>query len=1101
MIQKKIKILAILLFLILLPYASSEQFVEPGPLSSPGPLVLSSELASDANASVRAITASIETARNIMGNSSEDRYFGDQEAHGLLPATKEPNPDEIRKASEMMGQIASTPSLDEETQIASVLETSEYQVTIQLQSKEYNVTKDADGFDAIDMDDFSIRYITGEPMLPIGITNVLLPPNVNISSVKLEVIAEKTKLLDGAYDIRPSPEPSISAPNDTYNSSNQNLDVRSAVYLNDTLYPQENIILMPYSQMRKWTFVPIQFIPFKYNPVQKTLTLIENATVKISYDLQLAPSAETSSILNDAVMDDLAPGMFVNYNELKDSYIAQASTSATPSATGGYVIITTNAIRSGSTKLNAFIAHKQSLGYTVRIVTETDFGGLTGQSPNHKAEKIRQWLKNNYVSLGIKYVLLIGNPSPYESTIEGDIPMKMCWPRCWDSANNVWRNEAPTDAFYADLTGNWAIDGDADYGEMSDYTASGGVDFAQEVYVGRIPVYGGDYTTLDSILQKTIDYETSGSAAWRKSALLPMSWSDSIMDGARLGEQMKNDYLSPNGYTSYRMYQKGNGACALNSAYSSEAELRGGTVVRDRWAANDYGVVAWWGHGWETGAEVGYGPSCVDGYLMTTDYCPSLDNGHPSFTYQCSCTNGHPETANNLQYSILKNGGIATVSATRVSWYNKYQTNFASTRTNSGIGYEYVKRLVQELPAADALLQTKSSMLGLSSEYELMNYYDFNVYGDPSVSIRNPSAPAAWTNLGGNSLFKHSAIMDNQGRRHVFVIGGDHAMWDNVDGSWVYLGGYLISAPYATMDKNGRIHIVAVGGDYCLWDFVFDTSSWTGGWRGLGGYLSSMATAEMEPTYDTWMKIVARGGDNALWLCEFNVNDLSSYNWVGLGGVLNSYPFVIFDQNSRMHTLAAGGDNALWDNRGVLSSGSYVHNWHGLGGVIQGPPFATLEPGRTNYIAAMVRGSDNALWMASINGLSNPETCTWYGLGGIISSEAFAATDSANRIHTFVRGSDGAMWENVFSSSPWNPSGGQWIGHGGYMVLCSPQALISSQTYAYLIGGDNAIWRKIYATSSAPAASSEAEAFAKSDSLLQSEGLVAEGTGVSIPMS
>jgi hypothetical protein len=202
-----------------------------------------------------------------------------------------------------------------------------------------------------------------------------------------------------------------------------------------------------------------------------------------------------------------------------------------------------------------------------------------------------------------------------------------------------------------------------------------------------------------------------------------------------------------------------------------------------------------------------------------------------------------------------------------------------------------------------------------------------------------------------------------------------------------------------------------------------------------------------------------------------------------------------------MHILARGGDNGLWDNRGVLSSESYEHNWHGLGGIITEAPFAILEPSWASFIAAMVRGADNSLWMADISVFDDPETCTWYSLGGAISSEAFAATDSANSIHTFVRGSDGAMWENVFSSSPWNPSGAHWIGHGGFITDWSPQALIGSQTYAYALRGDNAIWRKVYATSSALAVSSEAEAFEKSDSPVQPEGGVAGGTGASIPMS
>ncbi len=104
--------------------------------------------------------------------------------------------------------------------------------------------------------------------------------------------------------------------------------------------------------------------------------------------------------------------------------------SAQDAASGAYdyVIITSSTTKAGSAKLNSFIDHKKSKGHSVLVVTEADFNGLQGQAPNRRAEKIRQWLINNYLNYGIEYVLLIGDPTPYESG-EGDIPMKMCWPR------------------------------------------------------------------------------------------------------------------------------------------------------------------------------------------------------------------------------------------------------------------------------------------------------------------------------------------------------------------------------------------------------------------------------------------------------------------------------------------------------------------------------------------------------------------------------------------------------------------------------------------------------------------------------------------------
>jgi hypothetical protein len=602
-------------------------------------------------------------------------------------------------------------------------------VTVTLNAGPYNITPDNSGYDVIVMDGFSERVDTGNPMLPQKTFNVLLPAEFDESSLQLKIVSAKTQVLEGTYDIKPSPK---WLPLDS-NMTGTEIMINKSTYEANADYPDNFVLLQPTSQMRKWKYVPVNFIPFQYNPTTKKLTLHEYVTIKISYNLKELSLGVAASLV-DTVLDDVAATKFINYNEMSGGYVSKETAKLEPGAVSDYVIITTNAIESGSSKLSSFISHKQNLGHNVLVVTEDDFGILAGQSPNSRAEKIRQWLKNNYISNGIKYVLLIGNPIP-DGNGTTDIPMKMCWPRRGLGSYE----ECPTDYIYADLTGNWDINDNGYYGEWEDYDTTGGVDLAADVYVGRIPVYNADYTTLDSILQKIMDYEMSTNTQWRKSALLPLSFSDSVTDGAYLGEEMKNSYLTPNGYTYWRMYHHGtSGSCTLNSVFSSEENLRGGSVVPNRWANSDFGLVSWWGHGNSQGTYVGYG-SCSDGAFMLSSNAPSLDNAHPSHTYQCSCTNGYPEDSDNLQYAILKNGGITTTGATRVSWYYVGESSFAGSPSNAGMGYEYMKRLVQELAAGDALYEMKSSGVSGPGGYTelLMNFYDFNIYGDPSISIRN----------------------------------------------------------------------------------------------------------------------------------------------------------------------------------------------------------------------------------------------------------------------------------------------------------------------------------------------------------------------------
>jgi hypothetical protein len=91
-------------------------------------------------------------------------------------------------------------------------------------------------------------------------------------------------------------------------------------------------------------------------------------------------------------------------------------------------------------------------------------------------------------------------------------------------------------------------------------------------------------------------------------------------------------------------------------------------------------------------------------------------------------------------------------------------------------------------------------------------------------------------------------------------------------------------------------------------------------------------------------------------------------------------------------------------------------------------------------------------------------------MGGVISSDIFAVADtSSSKIHTFARGSDMALWENAFTTSPWNPDGGQWQCLGGSILDYRPGATSTGITQAFVIGADNGLWQNTQATASATA--------------------------------
>ena len=625
-----------------------------------------------------------------------------------------------------------------------------------------------DGFDRPEVEGFGLTGAPGDPALPGKIYDIALPPDIAWESVRVEAAAARTTVLSGTYQIAPAPPIMYQKDGQeqyTWGGNTAHVvdGLNTHVYGADAYFPASHAGPPLREQMRKWRFIRLLVTPLQVNPVSGKMRLATEIQVRVTFQRDPDfPQQQLRLELADSTMDDLAAEMFVNYDQAQAWYHQPDIPSAAILANPGYAIITTNAIVSASSELGAFIAHKQTQGYIVEVATESQYDLLTGQAPNDLADRIRQWLLDNYLTKNIEYVLLIGDPSPSA----GDVPMKMLRPPQPQGGDTCY-DEAPSDYYYADLTGDWDLNGNEIFGEFPAYPTgdrgTGGIDLAPEVYVGRIPVYSsvpGWAATLDDILQRTIDYENSGSLAWRQTALLPMAfWADDT-DAAYLGQSMQTQYLDSRGYTSYTLYQQTKVNC--DSSFANSQDLIGGAVP-DHWKNNSYGIVAWQGHGGEDATGIGY-HGCTAGLLLHTLDTEPQNNNHPprpAIVYQGACANGWPDNTNNLGYALLRNQwAIATFAASRCSGYAHGSFSPGGTDPfNANLGYVLMDQVTQGEPLGRALYVTKSSLDGVGGGTTndwgfLGQLLVYNLYGDPSLSIADghPWPPIAASNLMAGGL-------------------------------------------------------------------------------------------------------------------------------------------------------------------------------------------------------------------------------------------------------------------------------------------------------------------------------------------------------------
>jgi len=628
---------------------------------------------------------------------------------------------------------------------------------------EYSFINDVKG-QRIEMDGFSNLLDPGKPMLPVKNFLLALPPGAKVNYV--EFIEDETKNLPGSYNIIPVPR--IVFLDDSNPEVNHRLqedweENYQITYSSDRAYPGKLGRLTGSGTFRRYSYASISVCPFRYYPASRQLFYYDSVELTINYNLSNPDYFE--KIILDNITDEKAASLFFNYDQIKDLYKPTGNQPVVLQETYDYIILTSEELKNVVVS-SEFYHWKTSLGYNVKFVTITD-SEIAGQPGIDLAEQIRNFLREYYISWGIKYVLIVGDYTT--------VPMRYCSP------NPYWlQGTVPTDAYYADLSysddESWNSNKDDYYGVYGEDNP----DFMPEVYVGRIPT--SDVTRLTYTLDKIVSFEQD-TGEWKNNALHGGAMLfyanedhdeeiDFDIDGARLVDFIEKDLMD--GWTTSH-YCEHEGLSP--SVYPFDA-LTEQAFTAD-WRNGKYAVVNWAAHGapasigrviwdWDDGDGI---PEHDNGELTWGSFLSTysnLEGDYPSIVFAVSCNVGYPEPTNdgNLGIDMLTKesfgAAVAICSATRGA---AVSADWATSHAGAeALCYEFNNYMINgPIKLGEALLDSKfyvHSNFGWDHHYEFMNMYDYNLYGDPSMvreglSSNAPSKPTIVGPVSGKPNVKY----------------------------------------------------------------------------------------------------------------------------------------------------------------------------------------------------------------------------------------------------------------------------------------------------------------------------------------------------------
>jgi hypothetical protein len=358
-------------------------------------------------------------------------------------------------------------------------------------SEDYSINQveliDGNLYNKIKFNDFQFICKVGCPSLPVKYIKLLIPANSKATGIIVNQVQEHAIKLD--YWVEPVQYPQktgFNNPKEGFVGPDKNK------YNSENPYPPSRVEIVEQGLFRGNRIVTIAVYPFQYYPIKNELEATSSVDFTLMYDsngesivknqVKIDESSLTGKVLRSLVenKEDIKTyGIQYQKEDLTQSNSVTQSLKSTLTTSGiaisaKYVIITSEAL---APYFNDFMNWKRRKGVDVELVTTQDiYENYTGDLISGIVDnpgKIRQFLYNAYDDgNGIDYVLLAG--------VNTIVPIRYGY-----AEDDFTDNEfiPPTDLYFADLNGDWEVDGDIRYGEWAD-----NVDFNPEIFVGRIMV-------------------------------------------------------------------------------------------------------------------------------------------------------------------------------------------------------------------------------------------------------------------------------------------------------------------------------------------------------------------------------------------------------------------------------------------------------------------------------------------------------------------------------------------------------------------------------------------------------------------------------------